>query len=86
MKKILVFLLCLALILNTSGLAMPAFADDSIYGGECGVDGDNVIWTFDSITGNLTISGEGAMIEYTSVSDIPWYTERMNIVSVLMLF
>lgn len=36
--------------------------------GECGKQGDNVTWSFDTETGVLTIEGEGEMADYSS----PW--------------
>gem|GEM_PF-1609712 len=39
---------------------------DRYVSGICGTDGDNLTWTLDRATGVLTISGEGAMADYTS--------------------
>ena len=38
--------------------------------GTCGAQGDNLIWTFDSESGILTISGEGAMQDYSHGDDL----------------
>jgi len=38
-----------------------------------GTCGDNLTWTLDINTGVLTISGTGAMTDYTSASQTPWY-------------
>lgn len=44
--------------------------------GECGKQGDNVTWAFDTETGVLTIQGEGEMADYVkddgSWSNSPW--------------
>ena len=46
------------------------------YSGKCG---DNLTWTFEcnyydgSIPGTLTISGTGAMYDYTSIQETPWH-------------
>lgn len=37
--------------------------------GECGKQGDNVTWTFDTETGTLTIDGEGEMAKYQDYID-----------------
>lgn len=36
-------------------------------GGNCGKQGDNVVWSFDTETGVLTIEGEGEMADYSSL-------------------
>jgi uncharacterized protein YjdB len=42
-------------------------------------------WTFDTNTGKLTISGNGAMPDYGSNGyDAPWYSYRNNIQSIIM--
>lgn len=38
---------------------------------ECGAEGDNLTWILD-IDGNLTITGSGVMINWTSPAKIPW--------------
>ena len=35
--------------------------------------GNNATWTFDETTGRLTISGSGAIYDYTNNYDAPWY-------------
>ena len=54
-----------------------------IVSGTCGVDGDNLIWklSFDSV---LTISGTGAMPEWTSQSLASWSKYRPIIKSVIL--
>ena len=73
---VLVFLLC-----------VPAFAAEPtiVAGGECGKNGDNLMWILDS-EGELTISGTGEMKYYSSVySNIaPWYDLRESILSVVV--
>ena len=63
-KKLLLLLVC-------SWTAVCVFAQS----GTCGA---NLTWNFDSSTGTLTISGTGAMRDY-SYSSAPWYSQRSNI-------
>ncbi|MCD8159908.1 MAG: leucine-rich repeat domain-containing protein, partial [Clostridiales bacterium] len=48
---------------------------------DSGTCGDDLTWTLDSDYA-LTISGTGAMTEWSSDSDIPWYSYRSSITSV----
>ena len=75
MKRKLWIILALAALLLALG-AGSALADES---GTCG---DNVTWTLNTSTGALTISGTGAMTDYTSSSRAPWYSYRSSITSV----
>ena len=60
-------------------LPMVAMADKS---GTCG---DNLTWTLVESTGTLTISGSGAMNNYTiSYSIAPWYDDRAKILAVVI--
>ena len=70
-KRILSILLALALlcaILPTASLRASAATTS----GTCG---DNLIWSFDSSTGTLTIEGSGKMNDYYGYEDMsaPWY-------------
>ncbi len=43
--------------------------------GECGANGDNLLWTLNTETGLLTITGAGEMKNYSSYSALaPWYS------------
>ena len=48
--------------------------------GTCGAEGNeaNVTWNIDTGTNTLTISGTGAMMDYASDTDIPWYSYMYN--------
>ena len=59
-------------------LPMVAMADDS---GSCGT---NVTYTYVSSTGTLTIQGSGAMTDYSSYGDVPWYSYCSNIKTVVI--
>ena len=55
-----------------------AWADDS---GSCG---SNVTYTYVESTGTLTISGTGAMEDFTSYSKVPWNAYRSSIKKVVI--
>lgn len=50
--------------------------------GVCGADGDYLTWILDE--GILTISGTGAMKDYDSKTEVPWYAYADNITSVVI--
>ena len=64
----------LVMLLSTT----MAWADDS---GSCGT---NVTYSYVESTHTLTISGTGAMANYNSSSDWPWYSYRADITSVVI--
>ena len=51
------------------------------YGGKCG---DNLFWAYDPSTTTLTITGSGAMYDYTDSSHAPWYSYKGEITSATM--
>ena len=55
-----------------------------IYTGECGNNGDNCTWTFDTETGTLTIRGTGKMTAYGKDSRPPWYDLKNKIKKVVI--
>ena len=52
--------------------------------GECGAQGDNLLWDLNPSTGVLTITGSGAMYDWVSDTDRPWYSLRAQITSVVL--
>ncbi len=52
----------------------------SLLSGECG---DNLIWRFDKVTKELTITGTGDMYDYTR-SSMPWYQFKNAITAVYL--
>ena len=66
MKEKLLFYLLFALL-----WCGAATVQAEIVSGECGAEGANVTWTFDTETGLLEISGTGAM-EDKNYEGIPW--------------
>ena len=59
-------------------------ASAEVYSGSCGAEGDNLTWSLDTTTGLLTITGSGAMADYTSAdtNPAPWYDYRKAITAV----
>ena len=55
------------LLLLAMWLPLVAMADAS---GRCG---NNLTWIYTEATQTLTIEGSGAMSDYTSISNVPWY-------------
>ncbi len=47
-----------------------------------GTCGDNLTWTFDETTGELSITGTGAMYNYSSAFDVPWCYNSSSIKTV----
>ena len=72
-KLSLLFLICIL-----SALSINA----TVYSGSCGANGDNVKYSLDTSTGLLSITGTGAMTNYSSSSSVPWYSNRSYIKSV----
>ncbi len=65
----------------------PMPTSEPLYGsgpwsGECGDEGDNVTWVLDGTT--LTISGEGAMANYSGMDYVPWRSRRREITNVII--
>jgi len=54
---------------------------DNIYNGSCG---ENCTYSFDITTGTLTISGTGDMENYSSSSDVPWYSFKEDIKTIII--
>lgn len=68
---------------ETTEPALDLFAEDEniIASGECGAQGDNLIWML-TADGTLTISGSGAMKNYGY--NVPWRSNQTEILSVVM--
>lgn len=57
----------------------------TVYSGSCGVEGDNVVWQLNTDNGVLTISGNGAMADYTyNAYDAPWQSYKSYVTSVII--
>ncbi|MDO4555870.1 MAG: leucine-rich repeat domain-containing protein [Lachnospiraceae bacterium] len=77
------FLLLLLAILLSIGMKSP-FHDNTVYAAEkaSGKCGSNAKWSYSN--GTLTISGKGAMKNYTSKMNYPWKKYRKKIKGVLI--
>jgi|GEM_PF-2150036 len=62
------FLASAALFLTVSG---SDSSDAAVLNGECGKDGDNLLWSYDEDTRVLTITGSGEMCDFYP-EDRPW--------------
>ena len=58
-------------------------AEFAINQGFCGANGDNLIWSLDNCSHILTISGSGAMADYSG-SNSPWYKSRTDIWKIVL--
>ena len=74
------WLLAITVTLLTVLFALCASAE--VVGGDCGKDGSNVTWSFDTETGHFTLSGTGATATYGSASNRPWHSYAANIKTV----
>ncbi|MBQ7876284.1 MAG: hypothetical protein IJ316_03250, partial [Clostridia bacterium] len=78
MKRILLTLsviLCLVLSLNIISTQAET------YSGNCGT---GVTYTMDTDTGVLTISGTGAMQDYPILADVPWFSYKSDVKTVVI--
>ena len=96
-KRKLVLALMLSLMMLVTMIPSFSFADETsgtgsgttiaATSGTCGATGSDVNWNFDTATGTLTISGNGAMADYTvngTGDDRPWkdYAESITKVQI----
>ena len=79
MAGILVLTLAFAQVTPVSAFAEEAIAatdaEQTIYTGTCGAEGDNITWTYDTTTQTMTFSGTGSMglERYAITTDLmPW--------------
>ena len=68
----------------TVDAAITYTAQFGTIGGNCGASGNNLTWSFNRCTGVLTISGSGAMKDWSAEADVPWYNYRESITSVVL--
>ena len=74
----------IAMLAVVGSVAVISHADQSdaaSYSGSCGT---SATWSVDTSTGVLIISGTGAMTDYTTGTDMPWYNYRTSITCVVI--
>lgn len=79
MKKVLVLLALLAAVCGL--LAFSAAAESAVV--ESGTCGENLTWTLDA-AGTLTVSGTGAMEDFSYSGGTPWHQSRSSIKAVVI--
>ena len=52
--------------------------------GEADPCGENLEWSFNEATGDLEIFGTGAMVNYDSALEVPWYEHRKSITKLII--
>ena len=82
MKKTMQWL-CALLVLAMVLSFVPVTAQAATGSGNCGANTTNVKWKLTS-DGTLTISGTGAMADYTTSSTAPWYSYTSSITSIVV--
>lgn len=68
--------LLLALLIGGAGMN---YVQAAVYSGSCGT---NATWSLNTINYKLTISGSGAMTNYTSSSPAPWDSYKTSILTI----
>lgn len=73
-----------AILLSMSLLGCMLHAET--YSGTCGATGNesNVTWSLNTTDSTLTISGTGAMADWTTENDVPWNAQQKSIKTVLI--
>ena len=69
------------LILLAVCVAIPVYAANDKYSGTCG---ESLTWELDTSTGELTISGNGEMKNYSNYSKAPW-SGRSSVIKVVRI-
>ncbi len=80
LKKLTKTTIMLLVLVLTFMFAVFANAETTVASGTCG---ENLTWTLDD-EGTLTISGTGAMTNYSYAPSVPWYSNRNAIKTVII--
>ena len=75
-RRIHSILLLFALLIGGAGMS---YVHAATYSGSCGT---NATWSYNTINCKLTISGSGAMTNYTSSSPAPWDSYKTSILTI----
>ena len=65
-----------------SGVTFALVAETEDRPDSCGMDGDNLTWSFDEQTGTLTITGSGEMADFQINSPRPWEALKEKITAI----
>ena len=73
-----------ALLVALLATLLCVVAGAETYSGTCGADGDgsNLTWTLNTETGELVISGTGAMAGYVNSMEVPWHSYKTSVKTV----
>lgn len=89
MKRIITIFLVLVILLGTVTVFSVSAEPQTVYSGKCSPFSNNLTWTFDTVRGELVISGNGKMHDFDYDSDlgatvIPWseYTSSIKKITV----
>ncbi len=80
-KKFLTFMVAASLCAVQFACPMSMVgvaAEQTIYTGTCGAEGDNITWTYDVSTQTMTFSGTGAMNDFSDGEEIPWMSGELS--------
>ena len=84
MKKLVLFTIA-ALVCVSAFVFFDDSADaDTEAKDDSGFCGENLTYEFEASTGTLTISGSGAMKDYSSIVDIPWFSYMTSVKTVVI--
>ena len=79
-RKIISMAICAIMVFST--LSVGGVIDFKAFAATSGSCGNNVTWELNSDTNELVISGTGAMTDYTSSSNAPWYSYKDKITKI----
>ncbi len=80
-KKILTFMVAVSLcaVQFACPMSITGFAaEQTVYTGVCGAEGDNITWTYDADTQTMIFSGSGAMNDFLDGEEIPWRSGELS--------
>ncbi|MBQ3149709.1 MAG: leucine-rich repeat domain-containing protein [Clostridia bacterium] len=79
-KKCMALLLAALIIFSAVPLGVLAIETyAATYSGKCG---ENLIWTLNEDTGELSINGTGNMLNWSTREQVPWHNKRIKTISI----